>query len=311
MRIRLGYVSISNSIYDYVKLSTITYTNYKKKNNYDIIDFIIKKNLNNLYELLLYNIKNDIHFYRISSNLIPLATKEDLEFNYLDKYDYYYKKISKLINQNKIRTDMHPSNYCVLNSTKEEVVKSSIEIIKYHYNIMDKMGIKDKIIILHVGSSVLGKKNSITRFINNFKKFPKYLQNIIAIENDDKVFNIEDCLYISSILNIPIVLDYHHFNCNNTGICIDNYLKKIINSWEKKTPKMHFSSPKSKRDYRSHSNYINVFEFIKFIDILSKYKCDIDIMLEAKEKDEALFRLVRELKYKSNFKFIDSTTIEI
>ena len=31
-------------------------------------------------------------------------------------------------------------------------------------------------------------------------------------------------------------------------------------------------------------------------------------MLECKAKDDALFRLVRELKYKTNYKFIDETT---
>ena len=34
-------------------------------------------------------------------------------------------------------------------------------------------------------------------------------------------------------------------------------------------------------------------------------------MIEAKKKDEALFRLVRELKYKTNYKFIDETTFFI
>ena len=34
-------------------------------------------------------------------------------------------------------------------------------------------------------------------------------------------------------------------------------------------------------------------------------------MIEAKMKDEALFRLVRELKYKTNYKFIDETTFEV
>lgn len=31
-------------------------------------------------------------------------------------------------------------------------------------------------------------------------------------------------------------------------------------------------------------------------------------MIEAKQKDEALFRLVRELKYKTNYQFLDETT---
>lgn len=34
-------------------------------------------------------------------------------------------------------------------------------------------------------------------------------------------------------------------------------------------------------------------------------------MIEAKAKDEALFKLVRQLKYKENFKFIDETSFEV
>ena len=42
-----------------------------------------------------------------------------------------------------------------------------------------------------------------------------------------------------------------------------------------------------------------------------KLPYDIDIMIEAKGKDDALFKLVRELKYKTNYKFIDETTFII
>ena len=38
---------------------------------------------------------------------------------------------------------------------------------------------------------------------------------------------------------------------------------------------------------------------------------DVDVMIEAKAKDDALFRLVRELKYKTNYKFVDETTFEV
>ena len=34
-------------------------------------------------------------------------------------------------------------------------------------------------------------------------------------------------------------------------------------------------------------------------------------MIEAKSKDEALFRLIRELKYKTNYKFINDTNFEV
>ena len=74
---------------------------------------------------------------------------------------------------------------------------------------------------------------------------------------------------------------------------------------------MHFSSPKNKKEFRSHSNYINSNDFIKFINIIKKYNTSIDIMLECKAKDEAMFKLIRQLKYKTNYHFINETTFKI
>ena len=168
------------------------------------------------------------------------------------------------------------------------------------------MKIKDKVLILHVGSNVLGKNNSIKRFVNNFNKLPDYLKKCIVIENDDKVFNVSDTLKISDMINVPIVLDYHHYKCNKSDIDIE----RIFKTWNIK-PKLHFSSPKNKKNFRSHSDYINSNDFIEFIELIKKYNTDVDIMLEAKMKDEALSRLVRELKYKTNYNFIDDTSFEV
>lgn len=307
MLIRLGYVSISKTL-NITSSSTITVTNFKKNNDYEKLNKIIISNLENLIKILIYNKKNNIHFYRITSNLIPLATLKDITFDYLDKYQLYYKEISQIIRNNKMRIDMHPGQYCVLNSTKKEVVESSIDILKYHYSLLKALKIENKILILHIGSNVFGKDNSISRFINNFKKLPKYLQGIIAIENDDKIFNIEDCLKISDILNIPVVLDYHHHLCNKTEKEIEEYLSRIFTTWNNIRPKIHFSSPKNKREFRSHHDYIEVDEFIKLINTLKKYDQDLDIMIEAKAKDEAMFKLIRELKYKTDYNFIDDTS---
>ena len=240
----------------------------------------------------------------MSSKIIPLATKEDVEFDYINRYKKYYDKIKKNINRSNIRVDFHPDQFTVLNSTKKEVVNNSIKNLEYHYKILDVLGIENKLLVLHIGSNVFGKENSIKRFINTYNKLPKHLKDIIAIENDDKIFNIEDITYISNILNIPIILDYHHHTCNPSKI---NY-KKIFASWKNITPKIHFSSPKNKKEYRAHNNYINSDDFIKFINTIKKYNNDIDIMIEAKKKDEGLYRIDRKIKYKTNYKFIDETT---
>ena len=314
MKVRLGYVALSKALDDVTTSSTITYTNYINKNyNTSKLLEITKNNLDSLYEIIKYNVKNNFHFYRLTSKLVPLATHDKIDFDYITPLLDEYKKIGKLINDNNIRVDTHPDQYAVLNSMDSKIVKNTVEILEYHYKIMDAIGIKDKIIILHVGSSACGKKASITRFINNFNKLPDHIKKCIAVENDDKVYNIKDVLELCHKINVPMVLDYHHFICNNEKEDINDYLKEIIDTWDGKLPKMHFSSPKSKlkKEFRSHSDYINKECFIKFINILKKQDKDIDIMLEAKAKDDAVSRLARYLKYKTNYKFLDETTFII
>ena len=311
MKVRLGYVALSKALDDVTTSSTITYTNYINKNyNTSKLLEITKNNLDSLYEIIKYNVKNNFHFYRLTSKLVPLATHDKVDFDYITPLLDEYKKIGKLINGNNIRVDTHPDQYAVLNSMDSKIVKNTVEILEYHYKIMDAIGIKDKIIILHVGSSACGKKASITRFINNFNKLPDHIKKCIAVENDDKVYNIKDVLELCHKINVPMVLDYHHFICNNEKEDINDYLKEIIDTWDGKLPKMHFSSPKSKlkKEFRSHSDYINKECFIKFINILKKQDKDIDIMLEAKAKDDAVSRLARCLKYETNYKFLDETT---
>lgn len=312
MIIRLGYACITETLTGITTSSSYTYTNYTKEHNKTKLDRIIKSNLTDLGKILDYNISNNIHFYRLSSKLIPLATKKEVVFNYLSKYDKYYEYLSRKIEDSRMRVDLHPDQFCVLNSTNKDVIKNSIEILKYHYNILNKLKIKNKVLVLHVGSNAFGKSNSLTRFINNYMTLPKSIRDTIVVENDDKVFNIKDCLYLNEKLNVPIVLDYHHHFCNNDGINLYDYIEDIFNTWKNINPKVHFSSPKNltKKEIRSHNDYINSNKFIEFVENIKHFDYDIDIMIEAKKKDEALFRLIRELKYKTNYKFIDDTTFE-
>ena len=312
MKIRLGYVAITKTLENITSSSSLSYSIYKNlENKNEKLHQVIESNLKDLKEIIIYNIKNNIHFYRLSSAMIPLATHNEVEFDYITPYKNIYNEIGTLIKNSNMRVDFHPNQYCVLNSISKSIVDNTIEILEYHAKLLNTFSVENPLILLHVGSSAGGKKAAITRFINNFKKLPTYIQKMIALENDDKVFMIEDVLEICEKLNIPCVLDYHHYMCNHDEY-LEGLLPRIIKTWKQDIPKIHFSSPKSKlkREFRSHHDYINNDDFISFLNILKKYDTNIDIMLEAKAKDEALFKLMRELKYKTDYKFLDETTFE-
>lgn len=165
----------------------------------------------------------------------------------------------------------------------------------------------DSLLVLHIGSKIGGKKIGMERFIKNFNLLDEELKKIIVLENDDVSYDIIDTLNLCEKLNIPMVLDYHHFQVNNNNFLkIEDYIERIFDTW-KTLPKIHFSSPKSNKEKRSHADYIDVDNFIDFIERIKFINKDFDIMIEAKAKDDAIFRLIRQLKYKTDYKIIKNT----
>ena len=295
MKVRLGYACITNAL-DESSSSLLTYTHFKKlgSSGYNKLNEVIISNFKSLESILKYNISNDIYFYRLSSNIIPLISHPNVSID-LTNYKDYFKKVGDIIKKNKLRVDMHVDPYYVLNSVNDSVVESTINICKIYHNMFKLMGIKSNL-IFHIGGKTISKEEGIKRFIGNFKLLDKEIQDMILIENDDKIYDIIDCINISKRINCKIVLDYHHYMCNKAGVDIKDYLEYIFDTFEG-VPKVHFSSPKSKKEYRAHHDYINIKEFVNFLDMIKVYNRDIDIMIEAKMKDDAVFRLIRQLKY--------------
>ena len=310
MQIRLGFVSLSTTLSDKTTSRTLTYTNFKKLGEKCALDKLIKiveQNLNDLMEILKYNVKNEIYFYRMSSSIFPLV--DTINFDFLDYFEDKLINIGKYVNSNNIRLSMHLNHFFVLNSLNEEVVLSTINILKFYKNIFKTMKVNGTI-VLHVGSKSPSKKEGMKRFCENFLRLDNETKQLIILENDDKVYNVKNTLSICNKLGIPMVLDYHHFLCNKTNEKIEEYIVKIFNTWNG-IPKIHFSSPESKKNYRAHHDYIDVNTFLKFIEKIKFCNIDFDVMIEAKMKDEAVFRLVRQIKYMTDYKFIKETIFEV
>ena len=83
-----------------------------------------------------------------------------------------YTHLGEEIKKNNMRVDFHPSEYCVLNSTKKEVVNQSLDILQYHYNLLMFLDIKEPLSVLHIVSKESGKEKAITRLLITLKNYP-------------------------------------------------------------------------------------------------------------------------------------------
>lgn len=318
MRVRLGYVAIALRLPGVTSSSNVTYTYYQKigtgEEKLNKLKQVSYSNIADLKRILEYNIKSNIHFYRITSALIPLATHPDVNWDYRSVFDVDFKLLGDIIKDNNMRVDTHPDQFNVINSVDDKIVENTKRNLWFHANLFKDMGYPLGKMVLHVGSAAGGKEAALKRFENNFKNYPDEITSKLILENDDKTFTTKEILQLCKRLGTPMVLDVHHHICNNDGDSIEEILPDIFDTWsgEVLPPKLHFSSPKDGPKDRKHADFIDGQHFVEFIESCKPLNKDIDIMIEAKKKDLALNDLVFSIKkLRKDWKWIDSSTFEL
>lgn len=319
MRISLGYVAIALNLPNTTTSSSVTYTNYQKlftkEEKLNKLKKVTLSNLDNLYKILQYNIKHQIHFYRITSALVPLATHpevKDWDYRIIFKRDF--ERLGSLIRDNNIRVDTHPDEFNVINSIKEEVVLNTKINLLSHVQLFEDLSYPTGKMVLHIGSAQGGIEEAAKRFINNIRSFPSKITEKLMLENDDKTFTAAEVLSICKEINTPMVLDVHHHLCNNHGENLDTMLFDIFSTWDNQPipPKIHFSTPRETEKDRKHADNINAEDFCDFVELTKSVKKDYYVMIEAKKKDQALFQLANDIKaIRPNWKWIDNSTFEL
>ena len=247
-------------------------------------------NCRDLFEILKWNLKNDIKFFRLSSDIFPWAS----EYNIEDLPQY--GRIKTILNgcgnyarKNGIRLTSHPGPFNVLVSPREHVVKNTITDLTNHGKVFDLLGLDrtpyNKINI-HCNGVYGDKASALDRFCKNFELLPESVQKRLTVENDDKasMYSVKDLMYIHERIGIPIVFDYHHHKFCTGDMTEQEALKLAISTWPKGiTPVVHYSESKAlhesneKLKPQAHSDYIN--------NLPNTYGNKVDIMVESKAKE--------------------------
>lgn len=319
MKIRFGYVAIALNVKDCSPSKAVTATNLFKIEDLDARIIKLRKigfeNLSNTLRILRYNTATGIKIYRLTSKLIPLATHPISKgWDYIEDLKDIFSAVGDYIKENDLRISAHPDHFTLLNSPKEDVHLAAIRDLDYHENIFEAMGLDDRAkMVLHIGGFYGDKATAVDRFIENFTMLRDSLRSRIILENDDKIYNTEDVLKICNALKVPMVLDVHHDRCNISTHDIKEYIEPIFKTWEGTgtPPKVHLSSPRSEKEMRSHADFIDKEDFLVFLNKARYINKDFDIMIEAKQKDLALLKLVEDIKDIEGISIISSAEIMV
>ncbi|MFC4408947.1 UV DNA damage repair endonuclease UvsE [Chungangia koreensis] len=314
--VRLGYVAMSMELKNASPSQTMTFTQFQKIKDREAairkLEQISLSNLEHTLRLLKHNVFKEIHFYRLSSRLIPLANHEELpDWNYIKPLSEKLIEIGAYARKHNIRVDFHPDHFVVMNSPKTEVVKNSLKTLRLHYLLLKGMKIDPTHrCVLHVGGNYNETEKSLEQFVDNWMDVPRAIQKMIMLENDDTSFTVDDTLYLCEKLEIPLVFDYHHHLAHHYYEKWEDKWDRIVATW-KDSPlpiKMHISSPKSEKEFRHHSDYVDVDMFFRYLKEIKGTVPEIHCMIEAKKKDEALFKLMEEIKHREDVEMIDGSS---
>ncbi len=183
---------------------------------------------------------------------------------------------------------MHPGQFVVLNSKKENVVSSSIRELEYHSRLLDLLKLDESAKIqIHVGFPQGDKEKAKTDFIKNFDKLSKSVKKRLVIENDEHYFGVNDCLEIHNSIKIPILFDTFHYSILNEGKPIQDIFDIISKTWQNKDglPMVDYSSQDKNGRKGKHCPTIDLGDFQNIITKLFHY--NFDLMLEIKDKENS------------------------
>ena len=286
---RIGYPCINRTI-GCTANSTFRLKSYSQSR----LKQTIRNNLECLQKILQFNIEHGLLFFRISSDLVPFASHPANKFNWQKHFKQEFEAIGEYIRKNKIRISMHPDQFTLINSVKEDIFERSKKELKYHADLLDLMKLDASAKIqIHVGGVYGDKKKSMERFVKRYEIIDDAIRQRLVIENDDRLDDLSNCLQINRQIKIPVLLDVFHHKLNNKAQIGTEYFELAAKTWELKTdgvPMVDYSSPKPNGLPQQHSETIDLRSFSEFLKQTEPF--DFDIMLEIKDKEKSAIQAI-------------------
>ncbi|KAJ5239065.1 hypothetical protein N7468_003684 [Penicillium chermesinum] len=262
-------------------------------------------NARDLVKIIRWNDKYGIKFMRLSSEMFPFASHKEYGYKLAPFASEVLGDAGRVIAELGHRVTVHPGQFTQLGSPKNEVVEASYRDLDYHSELLQLLKLppqqdRDAVMILHMGGVFGDKAATLDRFRENYARLSQDIKNRLVLENDDVSWSVHDLLPVCEELNIPLVLDYHHhniiFNSDEVREGTQDIMAlydRIAATWSRKniTQKMHYSEPEASaitpRQRRKHSARVST---------LPPCIPTMDLMIEAKDKEQAVFELMRTFK---------------
>ena len=295
----LGYACINTALSE----NKITTNRTMRRKTFDAkgIDYVSDLALANVKDLKTYvqwNNEMKIKLFRLSSQIFPWS--DEYFVSHLKDYDEIASimlEVGKIAKDAGQRLTMHPGPYNCLASPTKKVVEKTIRELNFHSEQFNMMGYDPSPynkINIHVGGAYGDKELTLNRFCDNFELLNDDTKKRLVVENDDSPneYSVKDLVNgVHLRIGIPITFDYFHHKFNTGGLTEEEALIVASSTWpEGVTQCCHYSESRQKEQLdesirpQAHSDLI--------YEKIQTYGLEPDIVIEAKLKEQAIFKRV-------------------
>jgi UV DNA damage endonuclease len=285
-------------------------------------------NAKDLLKILQWNEANGIRLFRIGSELFPRWNHYRLEdLPGIDEIAMHLRAAGDYARAHGHRVTTHPGPFHILGSPDPVVVENSIIGLERHSEMFDLMGFAPSFenkINIHIGATYGDKPTTIARWLQNWDRLSDSCKSRLVVENDDKasMYSVRD-LYetVHQAIAIPITFDYWHHTFNTGDLSEEEAFFMARETWQLHgvTQCTHYSESRRReaqvlieRMFDHHgidmADLPNWPTFHKQYKEFTKIKeqahadfilatpntynvIDLDIVVEAKAKEQALIRV--------------------
>jgi UV DNA damage endonuclease len=280
---RIGYPCINRSI-GCTASRTFRLASYTEERMRDTV----QENLSCLEKILAYNVRHGMLFFRITSDLVPFASHPVCTFPWQDEFAGVFEKTGEYIRQHGFRISLHPDQFVLLNAPDKGVLQRSIADLGYQVQLLDLMGLdRSAKVQVHVGGVYGDKPAAIDRFVKQYDLLDTTIRDRLVIENDERLYTLNDCLAIHERTGIPVIADTFHHSLYNTGEQFTALLDTVRKTWKTHDgiPMIDYSSQEPGKRAGAHAMHIVAEDFRQFLK--ETLPADFDLMLEIKDKEKS------------------------
>lgn len=286
----------TKNLYPIGKVSAKAFSNMTEREQLQRLEKQLKRNLQSLeYQLKhISSLPKECHLFRISSELLPLYDHN--EFDTL----YQNERIRHLIESNlqrlgqkyaHIRLNMHPSQFCVINSLTSNTVKNSLKTLEMHAAIGLMLGRTESEWNTNIHIYAKNTDMSALDYLSD------YARATLSFENGDKPnrdMDAEQTLDICQKYGVRALYDVHHHICSDN---LDNVpsigiAREYAETWKGVKPLMHISQGREAFNDTKHSDLIDNPDLIEWLKKAHRFA---GIEIEAKAKSVAVQNLFEKV----------------